>query len=124
MSKRKSPGGTRYLSIRGSMSIFGVWDIATKSYLGSVSYNFGKIQYLGPENYSLRKMQCFCSEKGKQSCKKTKAQSVYTINIIMTRLSQILRHSTTFYDSDSPKYLTTFRVSKILRLNIWGSSQL
>ena len=59
----RTQGGTRFLSIRGvRVNIWGL-DNVTKWYLGSVNYNFGKTQYLGPENYSLRKMKCFRSEK-------------------------------------------------------------
>ena len=52
-SNRSCPRrGTPYFSMRGSVSIFGVRDIAIKSNLGSVNYSFRKIQYLMSENYS------------------------------------------------------------------------
>ena len=105
------PGGTRYLSIWGfRVNIWGLRN-CKKSYIGSVNYNFGKFNIWGLSITASEKCNVFAL-RNESKAEKTKAQSFCTVNIIMTRLSQMLRHSMTFYDSDSPKYLTTFRVSK------------
>ena len=75
------------------MSIFGVCELQL--------YNLGEIQYLGPENYGLRKCTAFAL-RNESKAAKNKAQSFYAINTILRRLSQMLRHSTKFYDCDSP----------------------
>ena len=54
------PGGTRYLSIRGGpCQYFGSEILQHNHIWGLFNYNFGKIQDLGSEKYSLRKNAMF-----------------------------------------------------------------
>ena len=70
----KFPRGVLATFLYGGVRV-NIWGLryCNKIIFGACKFKLQKIQYLGPENYSLRKMQCFCSEKLKQSCKESQS---------------------------------------------------